>query len=55
MEWDIAEQSAHFKDVAVATDTKRLALTGDFCLAGYTFDPVNLYLVDAEGCEVFKQ
>jgi len=55
MEWGIAEHNAHFKDVAIATDAKRLVLTGDFGLAGYTFDPVTLYLVNAEGCDVFKQ
>ncbi|MEH6358762.1 MAG: AsmA family protein [Pseudomonadales bacterium] len=55
MEWDISNKNARFKDVAVATDTNRLVLTGDFGLAGYTFNPVNLYLIDADGCDVFKQ
>lgn len=55
MEWGISNKNAHFKDVAIATDANRLVLTGDFGLAGYTFDPVTLYLVDADGCDVFKQ
>ena len=54
MEWGIKEQNAQFNDVAIATDINRLALTGDFGLAGYTFDPVNLFMLDKEGCEIFQ-
>ena len=54
-DWKVERGIAQAKDVAMATDENRVALTGSINFVNERFDDVTVALVDARGCARVKQ
>ena len=52
-ELKIADQKVNFQDVALATDSNRVAVAGHLNLMDQTYGPIEVQILNESGCELF--